>query len=196
MGVDRKKPIESHQGAGLAFFALSIGRENVIDVMLHSPFHSCGRLAESEVYFCGRADRPLPSGFKPWSPILGSMGVTRDKARREGSSYIIEATAEPLLQLHGPYVVLRKGRYLVRWNVQLDRMCSRGSPEAPLMRVDVGMPRQAPVATLDVLAIEDRVELPFEVTSDNEAAAWELRVHSGRCEAVLKGIDVTPLDAN
>ena len=168
---------------GAAFFLRGIWAGTVFPLLARSPFTTCGRIPDSEVYFCAREGKPLPPGFVASAPLVALL-QTGLHARRDGETLLVEPTPALELQVFGPYLALPAGSYVARWRVRSGACLAGGGPR---FGIDVSTGGRV-LAAREIEGDEQTVEAPFDLPAD--ATGLELRAWSGRCAFVLEDLSL------
>lgn len=168
---------------GAAFFLRGPWGGTLFPLLARSPFTTCGRIPDSEVYLCVREGRPLPPGFVASAPLVALL-QTGPHARRDGDTLLVESTPALEVQVFGPYLALPAGTYAARWRVRSGACLAGGGPR---FGIDVSAGGRM-LAEREIDEDEQTVEAPFELPTD--ATGVELRAWSGRCAFVLEDLSL------
>lgn len=176
---------------GFAFFMTS----DSVALLSWSALPKCGRVPETKMIFCTRADRPLPSTVTPTTGLLLELEqLQAERVRREGETIFGEARSEGGNALFGPYVHLPAGPYVATWTMK-QGPCDGATPPR-LIHVDVLAGGKRLLAERDVAADQEIAELAFEIAPEHADDAVELRTSFGSCAFTLRGLDLKrPLTA-
>lgn len=170
---------------GFAFFMTP---ESVALLVL-SPLPKCGRVPDTRIVFCTRAERSLPSTVTPTTGLLLELEqLSLHHVHRDGDTIVVDASAEPSTAVFGPYLRLAPGSYVATWTLK-QGPCDASMP-ARAVHVDVFVGGNRILAERDVDPDQEVVDLAFEVAPDHADEAVELRASVGSCAFTIRGLDL------